>query len=192
MGRMLTIKDIQRRASVADDRFRSALAIAASRWDELVFLEDPGAPLPGQRSSWSARDIAEHALSIDRINTGVAARTARESETVDLFKHMRSLANFDWGNRSLGELAFESAQQAGDELTARTAERDALVSTLGPRHLDLATGMSPFALQYMEDRGVPVSNTLAGLLMFCSEHLLDHAEQIEATLRQDGPRIVSR
>lgn len=176
---MLTIDDIRRRGSIADELFRKALTMVGSRWEDLVFLEDPGAPIPGQRNAWSARDVAEHALSIERINLDAAVRTVQEKTTIDLFKEMRRLTDFDWGNRSLTDVSLDSAAAAADELVIRLAERTAFLRAIGPDELAMPAGMSPPALKYMDDRGVPVTNTVGGLLAFCSEHILDHGEQIQ-------------
>lgn len=173
---------ILQRSAAAASAFRDALAVAAPRWNDLVFLEDPGAPLLGQRSAWSARDIAEHALSIDRINVEFVRRTLVEHEPLNLSKEMRALGDFDWSNRSYSWLSLDTAAVAVAELAERAAARDELTRDLSPDQLAFPVEINPLALAYMEDRGAPVEPTVAGLLLFCAEHMLDHAEQLVATL----------
>lgn len=179
---MSRIDAIRARAAAADQRLSFALATAAPRWDELAFLEDPGAPRPGQRSSWSARDIAEHVLSVESLNLKAAASSVEDRIAVDLRTHMRALTDWDWGNRSYDWMSFEAADGAMQELEKCRSVRDRFLEVLEEAHLGFETGMSQFALDYMESRNAPVDNNVEGLLIFCCEHMLDHAEQIEATL----------
>ncbi len=175
---MSRVEAVRVRLDLGRTELQNALEIASVRWDDLVFLEDPGSPIPGQRSAWSARDIAEHALSVDQLNFEAAVRTVRDHTPVDLFTEMRTLTDFDWENRSFQWLTFATSKEAIDELARRGTERNPFLEELGEDALDYPAGMSPGALAYLAARAGSAPNTVEGILLFCAEHFLDHAEQL--------------
>ena len=179
---MSRVEAVQARLKLGRTELAKAIELAADRWDETVFLEDPGAPLPGQRSAWSARDIAEHALSVDRLNFEAAVRTVRDHSPVDLYTEMRQLTDFDWGNRSFEWLQIATAGEAVKEMERREAELAAFFEGLTVEALEYPAGMSPGAVAYLANRAGSAPNTVEGILVFCAEHFLDHAEQLRATL----------
>lgn len=175
MDRRRQLRDRVEEAAAA---FAGPLRLAAPRWTEPVFLEDPGAPIPGQREAWSARDIAEHVLSVDRMNAEAAARTVAEGVPIDLRAHVRQLPDWDWGNRSFAWLSLATAAEAVAAWDGQVGARLEFIERLAERDLDRPAGMNEQALAYMAGRGVPVANTVEGILLFCAEHARDHARQL--------------
>lgn len=175
---MVTIDELRSRGAAARTKFRAALTAAPSRWDELLFHQDPGVPRPEERSSWSPRDVAEHALSSERLNLGIAARITREHISVDILELMKGLTDFDWGNRSYSWIELTSADAAVRELGQCEDAWDELLTALDDSSLEIAAGMVEGSVRYMELRGLPVTKTIGGLLVFCTEHMVDHADQI--------------
>lgn len=175
---MTTIDELRSRAAIAHPKFQAALSSAAERWDELIFHQDPGMPRPEERTSWSPRDVAEHALSTIQIDLATATRVLQENVEVDILEHMRSLTDFDWGNRSYSWMDLMSADDASSELDRYVLAWEELLSNVDDGRLDVAVGMVDGSLTYMELRGVPVTKTIGGLLTLSTEHMIDHAGQI--------------